>query len=533
MRNRFLVCSILALLFSAAARAETLYNGIVLPAEWPPKLAAPPADPVIPPYLKDPPAVIPIDVGRQLFVDDFLVEKGSTLKQEMHLPKAYEKPVHRQMSFSGGICYDPSDKLFKMWYDDDGLGYATSTDGKTWQNAKKGTLTDPISSSIWMDLDEKDPAKRMKAVYVGAGWAYRYRYSPDGIKWTNAVQVGFGAGDRGTAFYNPFRKVWVFSIRLPMDGRRARFYWETHDLEKGPYWKDPTRTNAYPWVGADSADLPLPELGVRTQLYNLDAVAYESLMVGFFCIWHGDMGEAPLNTKPTDKARLWKEQGRDKVNLIKLGFSRDGWHWARPDRRAFIAPSDDPKAWNFANVQSVTGSMFVIGDKLYIYHSGRQAYDPDPKKGNPDWNGLVFLRRDGFASMNADAAGGALTTRPVSFKGKCLFVNVDAPEGELRVEVLDQGGNVIAPFSKDKCKVVKADSTMQAVTWDGAADLSALANKTVKFRFHLKNGKLYSFWVSPDESGSSQGYVAAGGPGFTGHRDTVGKAAYEAAKAIP
>jgi hypothetical protein len=37
------------------------------------------------------------------------------------------------------------------------------------------------------------------------------------------------------------------------------------------------------------------------------------------------------------------------------------------------------------------------------------------------------------------------------------------------------------------------------------------------------NGRLYSFWVSPDASGASYGYVAAGGPGFTGPTDTVGE----------
>ena len=33
---------------------------------------------------------------------------------------------------------------------------------------------------------------------------------------------------------------------------------------------------------------------------------------------------------------------------------------------------------------------------------------------------------------------------------------------------------------------------------------------------------LYSFWVSPDKSGASYGYVGGGGPGFTGAIDTVG-----------
>ena len=64
---------------------------------------------------------------------------------------------------------------------------------------------------------------------------------------------------------------------------------------------------------------------------------------------------------------------------------------------------------------------------------------------------------------------------------------------------------------------------------DGADDLSALAGKPVRFRFHLRNGSLYSFWVSPETSGASHGYVAAGGPGFTGPADTVGQAAYVAA----
>ena len=59
--------------------------------------------------------------------------------------------------------------------------------------------------------------------------------------------------------------------------------------------------------------------------------------------------------------------------------------------------------------------------------------------------------------------------------------------------------------------------------------LGRLAGRTVRFRFHLRAGELYSFWVSGDESGASNGYVAAGGPGFTGNRDTVGSVAYQAA----
>ena len=136
--------------------------------------------------------------------------------------------------------------------------------------------------------------------------------------------------------------------------------------------------------------------------------------------------------------------------------------------------------------------------------------------------GLGFLRRDGFASMYADGNQGQLTTRPVMFSGKYLFVNIDADKGELQVEVLDEQGKVIEPFCRDNCLPVGTDKTIQPIVWKKAKDLSGLAGKPIRFRFYLTSGCLYSFWVSPDKSGASFGYVAAGGPGFTGSRDTVG-----------
>ena len=50
--------------------------------------------------------------------------------------------------------------------------------------------------------------------------------------------------------------------------------------------------------------------------------------------------------------------------------------------------------------------------------------------------------------------------------------------------------------------------------------------KPVRFHFRLTIGRLYSFWVSPDASAASNGYVAAGRPGFVGPRDTVGRDGY-------
>jgi hypothetical protein len=106
---------------------------------------------------------------------------------------------------------------------------------------------------------------------------------------------------------------------------------------------------------------------------------------------------------------------------------------------------------------------------------------------------------------------GELTTRPVTFKGKHLFVNVN---GEVRVELLDEAGKIIR-----SSKVASGDQTKLKIEWADAADLSDQSGKNVKFRFHLTKGSLYAFWVTPDEKGSSNGYVGAGGPDFGGVRD--------------
>ena len=69
---------------------EILYNGIRLPEEWPPRnVCDTTLSPISAPYLENPPTVIYIDKGRQLFVDDFLIE-NTNLKRDFHNPRLYE-----------------------------------------------------------------------------------------------------------------------------------------------------------------------------------------------------------------------------------------------------------------------------------------------------------------------------------------------------------------------------------------------------------------------------------------------------------
>ncbi len=178
--------------------------------------------------------------------------------------------------------------------------------------------------------------------------------------------------------------------------------------------------------------------------------------------------------------------------------------------------------WNWGNVQSTAPCCLVVGDQLWFYVSGRagKSFTDCRHVDSGASTGLAKLRRDGFASMDAGDQPGTLTTRPVRFRGKHLFVNLDAPAGELRVEVLGADGLPIGSFDREHCQAVRVNSVRQAVTWDGAKDLAPLAGKPVRFRFHLTRGRLYAFWVTPDPAGASYGYVAGGGPGFHGPLDS-------------
>jgi hypothetical protein len=264
------------------------------------------------------------------------------------------------------------------------------------------------------------------------------------------------------------------------------------------------------WIGADIADGRRTEYDAPAELYNLDAVAYESVLLGLFTIFRGE------------------DKRREKPNDICLGFSRDGFHWDRSSRDAFIGVSEREGDWNWANVQSAGGCCLIVGDRLYFYVSGRQGIPGTDLPGKCS-TGLATLRRDGFASLSDQWPAGvpreirgdrsSLITWPVKFRGRHLFVNADAG-GEIRVEILDAAGKVIAPYAAAQCEPVRGDSTRHRVRWQSGADLRDLSGHAVRFRFVLTRSQLFSFWVADSEIGASRGFAAAGGPDYPGGVDT-------------
>jgi hypothetical protein len=309
------------------------------------------------------------------------------------------------------------------------------------------------------------------------------------------VTTTLAADDYCSFFFNPFRKKWCFSIKRGTVRGRSRYYYESDEFLKGAAWD-----RSVFWTASDRLDLPEPAGGYpgggdAPQLYSLNAVAYESLMVGMHYIHRGPKNEV------CDAGKF------PKLVDLELGFSRDGFHWDRPDRSGFISGSRTEGSWDRGYLHGAAGVFVVKGDELIFPYMGTSGVAPSGTRGMYTGGciGLATLRRDGFASMDGP---GELLTRPLRFSGTHCFVNL---RGSLQVEVLDGAGKVV-----EVSKVVSGDGTRLNVP---LAQLSSLAGKPVQFRFKVLDGSLFSFWVTRDREGASFGYVGAGGPGFAGTKD--------------
>lgn len=522
---------------------NVLHNGIVLPEQWPPRYADDGVRREMPlPYIEKKPDIIPVNTGRQLFVDDFLISETNlvrvchkavfyggnpVLEPDKEWEYTFEKAPYAA-PFSDGIWYDEKEGKFKMWYLA-GAGmmhkhnqsfytcYAESEDGKTWEKKLQDVVPntnivdtcDRDAATVWLDKSEQDPAKRFKLFNVeklGGRWKIVLKYSADGIHWSEGVAQSGAVGDRTTAFYNPFTKKWGISLRqgAKADGR-SRGYLENADPEMvvslaHSIARGVVDRNIVLWFTPSDKELRHPKFPeVEPAIYNFDVMPYESIMLGFYSMWKG-----PENN-------VCNELGIQKRNELGMGYSRDGFHFYRPTYEPVMGVNETPDAWNYGNMQSINGVPLIVGDSLYLYTSGRRL-------NKIMWDGftstgMASLRRDGFVSMKAMENEGVLTTEKLSFDGKYLFVNVEA--GRLLVELLDERGVPIKGYTKEDCiPMEKVNSTKQRVVWKGQSDLGKLAAGVIRIRFYLTNGDLYSFWISPWQSGESRGYTSGGGPGL-------------------
>jgi len=177
--------------------------------------------------------------------------------------------------------------------------------------------------------------------------------------------------------------------------------------------------------------------------------------------------------------------------------SRDGLHFKRWDA-AFVRPGLQPERWETRNNMTAWGILETANDlpaapkELSIFNS--EGY----YGGEVSRLRRFTLRVDGFVSANAPLKGGELTTRPFTFAGGTLSLNVGtSAAGSVRVEIQDGDGKALKGYTLHDCDEIYGDYLDLMVTWKGQADVRSLAGKPIRLRFALSDADLYSLQFVP------------------------------------
>ncbi len=275
--------------------------------------------------------------------------------------------------------------------------------------------------------------------------------SKDGLKWEllpdqHKLDVPFEANK---PTYDPFKERYLGYLRLwdppvkPVSSWRKVILSESITTKRGIDWTEKELV-----LAADEND------GPTTDIYNMQVTAYAGIYVGFPEMFHRRGFKQEL------QGTLYNE----------LAFSQDGRNWQRISQGQAFLPIGSPGNWDHGMVRIMSNPV-IINNELYFYFQGIRGLHIHPQK--PGWGqracGLATLRLDGFCSLDAGPEGGTLLTVPFWPEGKHLYINADAREGEIRVEVLQEysapGNKETGLFSLENCIPFSGDALAHRVEW--------------------------------------------------------------------
>ena len=369
------------------------------------------------------------------------------------------------------------------------LHYARSSDGHEWQFPDMGindidcgqgkncilAKLPPYLTNFMPFLDTRpgvDPNERFKTL---AGYPGKVAPKPglfgfvsaDGISWTRRKHeaIPFNPEWRhafdspNITFWSPAENKYVCYFRTwtPDENLRSVSRATSDDFET---WSDPVAMNP---------NLPGEHLYTNhTQPYHRAPHIYIALPTRFV----PDRGDAPghdlKDVNATDILFMSTRAGSEKYD--------------RPFTNAFIRPGMDPEAWRNRSNYVAQNVIQTAPDELSIWHRSGDRYT---------------LRPDGFISINAGAKPGELITKPVTFTGGKLELNLSTSAvGGVRVELQNPDGTAIPGFALDDCPPVFGDALDKKVSWRSEAKLASLADQPVRLRFAMKECDLYSFKFS-------------------------------------
>ena len=372
-------------------------------------------------------AAEPLDIGsgRQLFLDDFIIERIDGLTRTMHQPEKRGPVLKAEQPWEGvyiGVfsppMWIPDEDVFKQVYecryDKRGQPHryalATSKDGVHWEKPKlglvdfegsKGNNLFPTPDNrrlahVVFDPDDPDPKRRYKGLLT----IPRGRVpvvSSDCLHWRK-LDAQLPSADAGTMAFDRDKRLFMAMLKRSNPDTVGRSY-DVSFSNDFINWSKPRfmfgmdkdrdqkmaidvirRRLANPALAKPLFIDPDPGIGWRrpeskrhiptwqAECYNFGVIPYEGLYLGLITVYY-----------PTGQ-RLPERSNADGFNLIQLAMSRDLKEWKRlGDRQPFLEPSPLTKGLvgNYDRLQlAAYNGIIQHEDDVRFYYGGLKRRVP-------------------------------------------------------------------------------------------------------------------------------------------------------------
>lgn len=473
-------------------------------------------------------AAAPINLGsrRELFVDDFLIDRMNGAELKMHAPVRAEKVLEFDKPWEGSTCgffsVIDDNGLFRLYYrgsannpkGDDRhstdnpmtVCYAESKDGIHWTRPNLGLVEfrgSKDNNIIWMgqealafapflDTNPATPASERFKATAATVIPGRKQYalvgfvSSDGKSWKKIGEQSIIPDEttnvfdsQNISFWDPTRNKYVTFYRAQKSGTRWTKFAESPEFAHWP-------KESIQWFDYGTAPME--------QLYTCAAKPYPRaphIYVGFPNRYQ------PHRTSPQQPNPAMNAGVNDAVFMS----SRDGVHWDRRFLESFLRPGRDPLNWTDRNNYVAAGLLQTAPDELSLYFS--QNYR----------SGTAHLRRgvmrlDGMVSVSAGYRGGEFVTKPFTYTGDTLALNFEtSAAGSIRIELQDERGNPISGYELENFPPLWGDQIDHAVTWTAnprwGTSLKKLEGTVIRLRVVLRDADLYSLQFRTTEAPKS------------------------------
>jgi hypothetical protein len=491
----------------------------------------------------------PVAIGsrRELFVDDALVERlAGKAELRLHQPTPQNVAVVTDEPWEGNgtnyVTVFQDGGRYRMYYrgsHNSYLGgkdrpstrdlycYAESPDGIRWAKPQLGLFPwngskqnnivwDGVGAHAFVPFRDPNPKcsvdAKYKALGVGRGKHGLYAFrSADAIHWTlmhpDPVITKGAFDSQNVAFWDAERGEYREYHRDFRDGRDIRtstskdfLHWTEPEFLRYTANVDPGRHGGQPADVKDPVGAKHP-FGRVNELYTNQIAPYyraPHLLLGFPTRYIDRGWTESAKALP----RYDYRQARAKASPREGTAVTDGMFISSRDRTLFSVWPDSfvrpglrtRDSWFYGDTYQNWGlveTKSAIEDappELSLYVTERTGQETGAAVRR------YTVRIDGFVSLHAPLVGGELVTKPITFAGNQLDLNVStSAAGSVRIEVQDIDGQAVPGFGLAECHEVYGDGLDRSVAWKGNPDLGSLAGKPVRLRFAVKDADLYCF----------------------------------------